>query len=86
MNCFLENLVWNILLFSNRKKKKVKVNHKIDFCRGTYGVRRWQYENFDCIDLYIELLIIINCEIIDRCRPCHLFLKWIVQLLIYGTQ
>ena len=60
-----------------------KVNQKIDFCRGVYGVRRWQYEHFDCIDLYIELLILISCEIIDNCRPCHLFLKWIVQLLIY---
>ena len=64
-------------------EKMVKVNHKIDFSRGTYGVRRWQYENFDCMDLYIELLIIINCEIIDRYRPCRLFLKWIVQLLIH---
>ena len=51
-----------------------RLNYKIDFGRKRYGAAKWQYENFDCVDLYIELLILLNCQFIDRCR-------WIIEIL-----
>ena len=57
--------------------------YKIDFSRKRYGATKWQYENFDCIDLYIELLILLNCRFIDRCRPCCHFLRWVIDILFY---
>lgn len=34
------------------------------------------------VDLYIELLILVNCCFIDKCRPCKQHLKFVVDLLI----
>ena len=57
--------------------------YKIDFSRKRYGATKWQYENFDCVDLYIELLILLNCRFIDRCKPCCHFLRWVIGILSY---
>ena len=59
-----------------------KVNYKIDMARRRYGIAKWQYETFDCVDLYIELLILINCQFIDKCRPCCHLLKWVIDILL----
>ena len=63
-------------------KEMAKVNLKIDFSRRRYGASKWQYETFDCVDLYIELLILLNCQFIDRCRPCRHLLKWVIDILL----
>ena len=55
--------------------------YKSDFGRKRYDTTKWQLEEFDCIDLYIELLVLLNCEILDKCRPCRHFLVWIIQIL-----
>ena len=57
-------------------KKMARLNYKVDF-----GATKWQYENFDCVDFYIELLILLNCQYIDRCRPCRHFFRWIIEIL-----
>ena len=31
----------------------------------------------------MELLILINCHLINKCRVCHHFLKWIIHILGY---
>ena len=59
-----------------------RVNLKIDFARRSYGATKWQYEQFDCVDLYIELLILLNYQFIDRCGPCRHFLKWVIDILL----
>ena len=41
--------------------KMARSIYKIDFSRKRYGATKWQYENIDCVDLYIELLILLNC-------------------------
>ena len=46
-----------------------------------FRVCKKEYWYFACIDLYIELLILLNCEYIGRCRPCTYILKWIIQVL-----
>ena len=48
-----------------------------------YGVTKWQIQDLDCIELYIELLILLNCELIDRCKPCKHFLGWVIETLEY---
>ena len=58
-----------------------RLNYKIDFGRKRYGATKWQDENFDCVNLYIKLLISLNCQFIDRSRPCRHFLRWIIEIL-----
>ena len=48
-----------------------------------YGVTKWQIQDLDCIELYIELLILLNCELIDRCKPCKHFLGWVIETSEY---
>lgn len=59
----------------------VKDTYKLDFTKKRYGVTRWQYQKLDCIDLYMELLILLNYKVIDKCRPCCHFLKWVLKIL-----
>ena len=47
-----------------------------------FGVCKNEYWYFDCVDLYIELLILLNCNFIGACRPCTYILKWIIKILI----
>ena len=54
---------------------------RIDFRKKRYGVARWQYEKLDCIDLYMEMLILINCRFIGTCHPGTSLLKWILDTL-----
>ena len=54
---------------------------RIDFRKKGYGVARWQHEKLDCIDLYMEMLILINCRFIGTCRPCTSLLKWVFDTL-----
>ena len=46
------------------------------------GVCKKEYWYFDYVDLYIELLILLNCSFIGACRPCTYILKWIIKILI----
>ena len=63
-------------------KKKVNMHsHKIYLDRGRYGVCKKEYYHFDCVDLYLEMLILLNCELIGKCRPCTNILKWIIEIL-----
>ena len=40
-----------------------------------------EYWFFDCVDLYIEMLILLNCELIDHCKTCTYLLRWILEIL-----
>ena len=63
-------------------KKKVNMHsRKIYLDRGRYGVCKKEYYHFDCVDLYLEMLILLNCELIGKCRPCTNILKWIIEIL-----
>ena len=61
--------------------ENLKFRYKLDFNRKRYGASKWQLEEFDCIDLYMELLVLLNCKILDICRPCRHFLVWFIQIL-----
>ena len=45
-------------------------SHRIEFFKKRFGVAKWHYKRLDCIDLYIELLILVNYQFIRECRPC----------------
>ena len=62
-------------------KKMVREALQIDFRKKRYGVARWQYEKWGCIDLYMEMLILINCRFIGKCHPCTHLLKWVLDTL-----
>ena len=70
-----------ILIFFLVSKKMAREALRIDFRKKRYGVARWQYEKLDCIDLYMEMLILINCRFIGTCRPCTSLLKWVFDTL-----
>lgn len=57
----------------------VKSIYRCDFHKKRFGVNYFQYKELDCIDLYIEMLILLNCE---RCRVCIHLLKWVVKILV----
>ena len=54
---------------------------RIEFKKKRFGVCKWQYRRLDCIDLYIELFILINCQFIGQCRPCRHILGYVTDIL-----
>lgn len=68
-------------MLSIKKKNVSKHSRKIELNRGRYGVCKKEFWYFDCIDLYIELLILLNCELIGKCRICRHILRWVVEIL-----
>ena len=60
-------------------------SRKIEINRKRYEVYKYQYWEMDCIDLFIELLILLNCQFICACRPCTNLLKYVVETEINGT-
>ena len=55
---------------------------KRNFSKGLYGVRKWEYEKLDDIDLLCEISISSYCEITGLCRVCKKHLKWWVDILM----
>ena len=60
---------------------KSRYSSKIEISRGRYGVCKYQYWKLDCLDLFIELLILLNCKILGTCRPCTNLLRFVVETL-----
>ena len=56
-------------------------SHRIEFFKKRFGVAKWHYKRLDCIDLYIELLILVNYQFIREYRPCRHLLKFVVDVL-----
>lgn len=63
-------------------KAVTKYSRKINVEHSRFGVLYNDYAYFDCVDLYIELLLLLNCEIIDVCRTCQSLIKWVTDLLV----
>ena len=63
------------------KKDVNKHSRKIHVNRGRYSVCKKESCYFDCADLYIEMLILLNCEFIGKSRPCTNILRWIIEIL-----
>ena len=63
------------------KKEVYKHARKICIEKNGFGVCKKEYWFFDCADLYIEMLILLNCELIDKCKTCTYLLRWIVEML-----
>ena len=63
------------------KKNVNKHSRKIYVDRGRYGVCKKECYHFDCINLCLEMLILLNCEFIGKYRPCTNILKWIIEIL-----
>ena len=60
---------------------KLHYSSKIEISRGRYGVCKYQYWKLDCLDLFIELLILLNCKILGACRQCTNLLRFVVEIL-----
>lgn len=61
--------------------RKPHYSQKIEIESGSYGACKKQCWNLDRVDLYIELLILLNCGLIGVCRLCTNLLKYVVQIL-----
>ena len=59
----------------------VKDKIRIDFPKNRFGVNYYQYKRLDCVDVYMEMLILMNCKFIGKCRSCTHLLKWVVKIL-----
>ena len=59
----------------------IKNSLQMNINRGLFGVRKWQYEKLDDIDLLGEISILIDCELLGKCRACTKHLKWIIEIL-----
>lgn len=60
----------------NRGKYIIEISKKL------YGVRKYRYQELDCIDLFLEIIHLLRCEQIDKCRVCRKFLAWTIEILI----
>ena len=49
--------------------------------RSLFGVRKWQYEKLDDIDLLGEISILIDCKLLGKCRAYTKPLKRIIEIL-----
>lgn len=58
-------------------------NHsqRMEFKKKRFGVAKWHYKQLDCIDLFIKLLILTSCQLMDKCRPCRHLLRFRVNVL-----
>ena len=54
---------------------RMNINHSL------FGVRKWQYEKLDDIDLLGEISILIDCELLGKCRAYTKPLKRIIEIL-----
>lgn len=57
----------------------IKDIYRCDFNKKRFGVKYFQCKELDCIDLYIEMSILLNCK---WCRSCIHLLKWVVKILV----
>lgn len=53
----------------------------MEFKKKRFGVAKWHYRQLHCIDLFIELLILSNCQFMDKCQPCRHLLGFAVNVL-----
>lgn len=63
------------------KKEVNRHARKISIERNRFGVCKKEYWFLDWVDLYIEILFLLNCELIDQCRTCRCLLGWILEIL-----
>ena len=75
----LNQLIWPFLGCFFEKKKVTKHSRKIKIDRGRYCVCKKEYWYLDCVDLYIEMLILLNWELIGQCRTCTNILRWVLE-------
>ena len=68
-------------LDGNTKRNVSKHSHKIEINKGRYGVCKKEFYYFDSVDLYIEMLILLNCELIGQCRTCTNIFRWVIEIL-----
>ena len=59
----------------------IKNSLRMNINHGLFGVRKWQCEKLDDIDLLGEISILIDCELLGQCRACTKHLKSIIEIL-----
>ena len=82
MNLVFAQAIFLLDPFEFEKKKVSKYSPRFDIDHARFGVCEKEYWYFDCVDLYIELLMLLNCKFISTCRTCTFLLKWIINILI----
>ena len=70
-----------MFFFLEMSSTSIKNSLQMNINRGLFGVRKWQYEKLDDIDLLGEISILIDCELLGKCRACTKHLKWIIEIL-----
>ena len=63
-------------------KKEVNQHaRKIRTERNRFGICKKEYWFLDWVDMYIEILFLLNCELTDQCRTCRYLLGWLLEIL-----
>ena len=55
---------------------------KMNFNKGLFEVRKWQYTKFDDIELLCKISIFSSCKIDELCRVCSKHLRWCIEILM----
>ena len=59
----------------------IKNSLRMNINCSLFGVRKWQYEKLDDIDLLGEISVLMDCELLGKCRACTKHLNWIIEIL-----
>ena len=54
---------------------------KVNYEKGLFGIRKWQFAHLDDIDLLFEISIFSSCLMSGQCRPCRKHLTWCMEIL-----
>ena len=68
-------LLTESVFFLEMSSVPIKNSLRMNINHGLFGVRKWQYEKLDDIDLLGEISILIDCELLGKCRACTKHLK-----------
>ena len=55
---------------------------KINFNKGLFEVRKWQYTKLDDIELLCKISIFSSCKIDGLCCVCSKHLRWCIEILM----
>ena len=54
---------------------------KVNFGKGIFGIRKWQTERLDDINLLSEISIFSSCSWPGICGVCKKHLRWCIDIL-----
>ena len=55
---------------------------RVNFNKGIYGVRKWQFARLDDLDLLCEISIFSTYSWPGSCTVCRKYLRWCLEVLM----